>query len=87
MGCPGDFKPSRGVADNSAVVRGLSWLVDEAVACDFEDNGKEYIAAAKQVRASETFGSRADSFEEQHLLAFCRLSVPFGLSSRSESWA
>lgn len=31
------------------VLRGVSWLVTEAVACDFEDNGKDYTASARQV--------------------------------------
>ncbi|CAM9885115.1 unnamed protein product [Hapterophycus canaliculatus] len=58
MGCPGDLRPAGrngdgGGADSSAVLRGLSWLVDEAVACDFEDNGKEYVAAARQLLSED----------------------------------
>lgn len=58
MGCPYDFPPGgrgeTGAGDgretrSGLVLRGLSWLVTEAVACDFEDNGKDYMASARQV--------------------------------------
>lgn len=59
MGCPYDFESAGkgGGAESSSsslVLRGLSWLVTEAVACDFEDDGKEYMASAKQVRVCES---------------------------------
>eukprot|EP00752_Nemacystus_decipiens_P007814 g6979.t1 len=55
MGCPYQFTSGEqgaregAEARDSLVLRGLSWLVTEAVACDFEDNGKEYMASARKL--------------------------------------
>ncbi|CAN0505074.1 unnamed protein product [Ectocarpus sp. 12 AP-2014] len=57
MGCPNDFKATGGGGGEpscAAVLRGVSWLVTEAVACDFEDNGKEYKAAARELLLAKT---------------------------------
>lgn len=59
MGCPYNFTPGEKGGNgagggselrNSLVLRGLAWLVTEAVACDFEDSGKDYMASARKVR-------------------------------------
>lgn len=39
---------------SSSTLRGLSWLVSKAVACEFEDRGPEYNAAAREVRCDHT---------------------------------
>ncbi|CAM9858840.1 unnamed protein product [Scytosiphon promiscuus] len=58
MGCPDDFKTAGrtiggGGANSGAILRGLSWLIDEAIACDFEDNGKDYVAAARKLLSED----------------------------------
>ncbi|CAN0390809.1 unnamed protein product [Ectocarpus fasciculatus] len=59
MGCPNDLKATGGGAgeSSSAVLRGVSWLVTEAVACDFEDNGTDYKAAARELLSANASSS------------------------------